>query len=99
MGALTSSRCVKAASGTCPPLGNTEEEAMALLPKVLSEAVEPEPPEDEVLEDRLVVAAVSELVGPYNWLAAAPPATRPAEPLELPAPVRMKRFRRSSGLF
>ena len=53
--------------------------------------------EDEVELERLVVAAVSELVGPYNWVAAEPPATNPEEPVELPALVRMKRSRRSRG--
>src|SRR5271169_97853 len=99
MGALTSSTWEKAASGACPALGNADEEAMALPPKALSEAVEPEPPVEEVLDDRLVLAAVSELVGPNNWLAEVPPDTRPAEPLELAAPVRIKRLRKSSGLF
>ena len=39
-----------------------------------------ERPEDEVEFERLVLAAVSELVGPYNWVAAEPPATNPEEP-------------------
>ena len=48
--------------------------------------------------ERLVVAAVSELVGPYNWVAADPPATNPDEPVAgLAALVRMKRSRRSRG--
>jgi hypothetical protein len=55
--------------------------------------------EDDVVDERLVFAAVKELVGPYNWLADDPPATKPEEPLELPALVRMNRSRRSKGFF
>ena len=73
MGALVSSTCVKAASGTWPPLGNGEVEAICPPPKALSEAIVEERPEDEVEFERLVVAAVRELVGPYNWVAAEPP--------------------------
>jgi hypothetical protein len=55
--------------------------------------------EDDVVDDRLVDAAVNELVGPYNWLVDDPPATKPEDPLELPALVRMNRSRRSRGFF
>jgi hypothetical protein len=90
---------VKAASGTWPPFGNAEEDAIDPPPKALSEAMAEELAEDDVVDDRLVFAAVNELVGPYNWLADDPPATKPAEPLELPALVRMNRSRRSKGFF
>jgi hypothetical protein len=90
---------VKAASGTWPPFGNAEEDAIGPPPKALSEAIAEEPVEDDVVDDRLVDAAVNELVGPYNWFAADPPETKPEEPLELPALVRMNRSRRSKGFF
>ena len=99
MGAFISSTCVKAASGTWPPLGNCEVEAICPPPKALSEAIVEERPEEEVEFDRLVVAAVRELVGPNNWVEADPPDTNPVEPaaLVLAALVRMKRSRRSKG--
>ena len=55
--------------------------------------------EDDVVVDKLVLAAVRELVGPYSWLAADPPETKPVEPLapEFPMPVRMYKLRRSKG--
>ena len=75
-------------------------EAIALPPKALLEGIVDVPvEEDDVVVDKLVLAAVKELVGPYSWLAADPPETRPAEPLapEFPIPVRMYRLRRSKG--
>jgi hypothetical protein len=73
---------------------------MALPPNALLEGIVDElAEEDDVVVDRLVLAAVKELVGPYSWLAAEPPETRPAEPfvLEPAMPVRMYRLRRSRG--
>ena len=66
MGAFISSTWVKAASGTCPPLGNCEVDAICPPPKALSEPIVEERPEEEVEFDKLVVAAVTELVGPNN---------------------------------
>src|SRR5579859_3961582 len=97
MGALISSKCVKAASGTWPPLGNFDEEAIGPLPTGLPVAAADELPEDEV-EARLELAAESELEGPNNCAPPLPPATRPAELLELAAPVRIYKLRRSKGL-
>jgi len=54
-------------------------------------------PEEEDEEDRLAVAADNELDGPNNWVPPVPPATKPEELLELAAPVRMYRWRKSKG--
>src|SRR5262245_54919010 len=100
MGALCCSMRVNAESGTWPPFGKGEVEAMRPPPKAVLEPIvddNPEPPTDLA---RLVVAAVTELVGPNNCADAVPPATRPpALALEPGALVRMKRWRRSSGFF
>ena len=84
---------MKVERGTWPPLGNAAEDLIEPPPKALSEAMAEELAEDDVVDDRLVDAAVNELVGPYNWFAEVPPATRPEEPLELTALVRMNRLR------
>src|SRR5208282_390889 len=98
MGEFISSMCVKAASGTWPPLGKCEVEAICPPPKAVSDAIVEDRPEEEVEFMRLVVAAVRELVGPYNWLEDDPPDTNPADPAALVAAlVRMKRSRRSKG--
>ena len=55
--------------------------------------------EDAIEFERLVFAAVSELVGPYNWVADEPPDTRPADPVTLAWLVRIKRLLRSRGPF
>ena len=86
-GAVVSCKCVKAARGICPPLGNAKEEPGGAL-NTLFEAVALEPLAD-VVDIRLVFAAVIELDGPNNCAAVDPPETRPTEPPELPMPVRM----------
>jgi hypothetical protein len=81
-------------------LGKCDVEAIWAPPKALFEAMlEEKLAEDAVEFERLVLAAVSELVGPYNCAADEPPATKPVDPVVLPWLVRMKRVRRSSGLF
>ena len=69
-------------------MGKAVEEAMGPPPNAEFEAVEAELPPD-ALEERLVLAAVNELVGPNNWLADVPPETKPDEPLVADAPVRI----------
>jgi len=54
---------VKAARGTWPPFGNVEAEAIAPA-KALLEGIVDIPPDDDVVADKLVFAAVKELVGP-----------------------------------
>src|SRR6266536_6183848 len=100
MGALISSTWVKADSGTWPPFGKMDVDATGPPPNTLFEPVEDDLAEAEVEEERLALAAVSELDGPNSGLAADPPATRTVEPPELVAPVaavRIYRWRRSMG--
>ena len=57
-----------------------------------------ERPGEEVEFDKLVVAAVTELVGPNNWVEDDPPDTNPVEPVAVVAALlRIKRSRRSRG--
>jgi hypothetical protein len=86
---------VNAASGTWPPFGKVEEDAIGPPPKALSEGIVLEVAEDAV-EDKLTLAADTELDGPNNWVPEDPPATRPEELL---APVRMYSWRRSKAFF
>jgi len=79
---------VNAASGTCPPFGNAEDDAMGPPPNAAFEAVAADAPEDDV-EERLAFAADKELVGPNNCVVPVPPATSPEDPLELAMPVRI----------
>src|SRR5579862_2157874 len=97
MGALVSSIFVKAESGTCPPLGNCAVDWIWEPPKLLSDAIVADSP-GEVAEERLALAAVSELVGPNNCVAEDPPDTRPPDAaVEEEAFVRIYRSRRFNG--
>src|SRR5579862_2293446 len=89
IGAEWVSTVLKAASGTCPPLGNAVLEAIAVAPAALFDPV----------EFRLACDAVAELVGPLVTAVPVPPATTPDEPLDAAAPVRTNKLRRSTGLF
>src|ERR1035438_1251841 len=92
MGTATDSTRVKALSGTCPPVGNTEEDAIAPPPNAVLARAAPAAFAAEV-------AAELVLDGPCDRAAVdEPPATRPAAPLEDPAPVRIYRLRRSAGV-
>src|SRR6478609_1715058 len=90
MGTLVFSTRVKAASGTWPPLGNAEEDSMATVRGAAPAGPAPA---------RLDVAADIELVGPVERAPAVPPATRPKDDPDAPAPVRINRSRRFRGLF
>src|SRR5579871_4863491 len=93
MGALASSTCENAPSGTCPPLGNAADAAFVPLKAVLDALA----PDDDPV--RMLVAALApEFVGPRERpVVDDPPETSPDAPLEDVAPVRMYRSRRSIG--
>ena len=88
MGAFICSTCENVERGTWPPFGNAELDEMARPPKAVLEGIVFALAAEFVAE-RLVLAAVTELDGPNNWLPPVPPATRPAPPLDAPVPVRM----------
>jgi hypothetical protein len=55
-------------------------DAICPPPKALSDPIVEERPEEDVEFDKLVAAAVRELVGPNNWALDDPPDTNPDEP-------------------
>src|SRR5215475_4997119 len=97
MGAERYSTCVNALSGTCPPVGNTDEDAIVPPVRLLVGIALPAAVL-EAAELAAVAAALEEFVGPCDSAAEAdPPATSPRAVPDAPLPVRMNRSRKSNG--